>query len=129
LSISLVMVEDSKEIQSAVEDLLGMIGGFEISARLQTEAEGTEWLEQHGSSWDLAVLDLVLRDGSGFNLIRRFKAANEQGRIIVLSDYATPIIKVRCVELGADAVFSKGEVKAFSSYLTIVKGRGFGMPG
>jgi two-component system OmpR family response regulator len=128
LSLSVVVVEDSKEILSVIQDLLHHIGGFKVAAHLQTESEATGWIEQPSPHWDVAMLDLVLREGSGFNLIRRFKSAHPAGRIIVLSDYATPIIKVRCVELGADAVFSKGEVKDFSGYLAKVQDRLSGAP-
>ena len=120
MTISVAMIEDSREIQGLVEDLLCHIGPFEVVGRIATEHEGTVWLD-HNAKWDVAIIDLVLREGSGFNLIRRYREANEQARILVLSDYATTPIKVRCVELGADAVFTKGEMKAFASYMSSYK--------
>lgn len=112
------MIEDSNDIRAVIEDLLGQIGPFEVVGRVATEKEGVAWLEANAPDWDLAIVDLVLREGSGFNLIRRFREANERARILVLSDYATPSsIKVRCVEFGADAVFTKGDIKAFTAYL------------
>ena len=39
----------------------------------------------------------------------------------VLSDYATLNIKLRCVELGADSVFTKGEFKAFVDYVLALR--------
>lgn len=118
MTISVVVVEDSKEILSVLEDLLGHIGPFDVVGRLATESAGTEWLQRHPTGWEVAVLDLVLREGSGFNLIKRYRDANPGARIVVLSDYASPAIRIRCVELGADAVFSKGEIKAFAAYLS-----------
>jgi two-component system, OmpR family, response regulator len=113
------MIEDSKEIVELVQDLLRHVGPFEVVAGLPTEMDGTAWLETADHpKWQVAIIDLVLREGSGFNLIRRYREANENARILVLSDYTTPGIRVRCVELGADAVFSKGEVKAFANYLS-----------
>ena len=118
MTISAVVVEDSKEILGVVEDLLGQIGPYRVIGRIETEMDGTAWAERHGKRFDLAVIDLVLREGSGFNLIKRFRQASPRARILVLSDYATPAIKTRCVEIGADAVFSKGEINAFASYLS-----------
>ena len=118
MTIPVVLVEDSREILAVVEDLLHHIGPLEVIGRLGTEGEATEWLQDNDGYWDLAIVDLVLRDGSGFNLLRRFREANERSRIVVLSDYATTNIKLRCVELGADAVFTKGDIKAFQAYLT-----------
>lgn len=116
MTISVVMIEDSKEIVDVVQQLISQVGPYRVVASLPTETEATDWL-QRGQSFDVAVVDLVLRDGSGFNLLGRLRSANEGARILVLSDYATPGIRVRCVELGADAVFSKGEIRAFASYL------------
>lgn len=120
----MVMVEDSREIISAIEDLLAPDGRFHVIGRNATENEATAWLQDHPTDWDLAVVDLVLRDGSGFNVVRRYREANEGARIVVLSDYATLNIKLRCVELGADAVFTKGEFKAFIAYVSTLRPRG-----
>ncbi|MBC5767285.1 response regulator [Ramlibacter albus] len=124
MTIEMVMVEDSREIISAIEDLLAPDGRFRIVGRNATENEATAWLQEHPHDWDLAVIDLVLRDGSGFNVVRRYREANETARIVVLSDYATLNIKLRCVELGADAVFTKGEFKAFIAYVSSIRPRG-----
>ena len=123
----MVMVEDSREIISVIEDLLAPDGRFHIAGRNATESEAAAWLDEHPHDWDLAVIDLVLRDGSGFNVIRRYRDANENARIVVLSDYATLNIKLRCVELGADAVFTKGEFKAFIAYISAIRPRGAGV--
>jgi DNA-binding NarL/FixJ family response regulator len=118
LAVSVVVVEDSREILSVLEDLLSHIGPYHVVGRLTTEADATEWLTHFEGPWELAVIDLVLREGSGFNLIKRYRDANPEARIVVLSDYATPAIRIRCVEFGADAVFSKGEIKAFAAYIS-----------
>ena len=46
----------------------------------------------------------------------------DAGKVVVLSDYVTPVVKIRCLELGADAVFTKSEIKEFSEYVTTLKG-------
>ncbi|HVZ44256.1 MAG TPA: response regulator [Ramlibacter sp.] len=116
--ISVMMIEDSREILALVADLLEQAGPYEVIGNAATEGEGTNWLQENPGRWDMAIIDLVLRDGSGFNLIRRYRAANEHARILVLSDYATPNIKVRCVEFGADAVFTKADIEGFVNYLS-----------
>jgi DNA-binding response OmpR family regulator len=121
LTISVMMIEDSREILALVTELMSHAGRFDFVGQAATESEGTEWLHDHSGEWDLAVIDLVLRDGSGFNLIRRYRAANEQARIIVLSDYATTNIKLRCVEFGADAVFTKADLKGFMHYVSAMR--------
>jgi two-component system OmpR family response regulator len=116
-----VLVEDSREIGAVVEQIMADAGPYEVVARIATENEGTQWLQDGTHHWDVAVIDLVLREGSGFNLVRRYREAHEKGKILVLSDYATTNIKIRCVEFGADAAFTKGEFKAFADYLSRMK--------
>ena len=117
----MVIVDDSKEIISVIEDLLSPAKQFEVVGRCATEQEATEWVHSAEAPWDVAVIDLVLREGSGFNLLRRFREVHPKGRIVVLSDYATLNIKLRCVELGADSVFTKGEFKAFVDYVLALR--------
>jgi DNA-binding NarL/FixJ family response regulator len=68
---------------------------------------------EHRANWRVAILDLLAQEGSGFGLISRFKRAQPDGKVIVFSEYATPGVKRRCLELGADAAFLKSELAAF----------------
>jgi two-component system OmpR family response regulator len=121
LKVSVFVVEDSKNMQSALVDLLDVLGGFEVLAAVGTETEATDWLYRNRGKWQLATLDLLIDEGSGFNLIRRCKESPDAGRVVVLSDYVTPVIRTRCLELGADAVFTKSEIKEFSEYVMTLK--------
>jgi two-component system OmpR family response regulator len=115
--VPVLMVEDSKNVQQVLADLFHAIGGFRIVACITTEMEATAWLQQHRGDWQLATIDLVLHEGSGFNLIQRCKAAHEGGHVVVLSDFVTPAIEERCRAMGADAVFNKADVKGLTGYL------------
>ena len=111
------MVEDSKPMQSLLTDLLSSVGGFEVIEAAATELAATEWLEAHEGEWHLATLDLVLSDGSGFNLIKRCRDhAARDGKIVVFSDFVMPGIERKCKELGADAVIRKSEYKLLTDY-------------
>jgi DNA-binding NarL/FixJ family response regulator len=122
VTVSVFVVEDSKNMQSALVELLEVLGGFEVLAAVGTETEATDWLYRNRGKWKLATLDLLIDEGSGFNLIRRCKESPDAGKVVVLSDYVTPVVKIRCLELGADAVFTKSEIKEFSEYVTTLKG-------
>jgi DNA-binding NarL/FixJ family response regulator len=121
--IPILVVEDSKNMQAVLDDLFENIGGYEVRARLRTESEATEWLMNNRGRWKLAVIDLILDDGSGFNLIERCVADQDDGALVVLSDFASPAIKQRCLAMGADAVFGKGEGREFANYLDRFKDR------
>lgn len=65
----------------------------------------------------MVTLDLTLPEGSGFNLIARFKKQNPAGKVIVLSDFTTPGAQARYLTLGADVAFNKSDADGLSQYL------------
>jgi DNA-binding NarL/FixJ family response regulator len=115
--IRLLLVEDSHRVQSALLELLEVIGGYELAGRLEGETEATDWIHHHRGQWDLAIVDLILADGSGFNLMKRLKREHPGGRIVVFSEYASQVLKERCISFGAEAVFLKSELQDFVAWL------------
>lgn len=116
-TIQVFLVEDSRNMQSALAELFHVVGGFEIVAAVGTETAATAWLQQSRSHWGLAVVDLMLDEGTGFNLLQRLKAARPAAELVVLSDFVTPAVEARCRALGADAVFRKVDSHGFGKYL------------
>jgi DNA-binding NarL/FixJ family response regulator len=116
VEVRVFLVEDLKSTQGLFQDLFASLDGFRIVAIVATEAEANLWLEEHPNGWDLAVIDLVLEQGTGMGVIPRAKAIPAAGRVVVLSSYATPGVRNHCLRLGADAVFDKGEASEFTRY-------------
>jgi two-component system, OmpR family, response regulator len=66
---------------------------------------------------DLAVVDLFLKQGSGLGVLEACRIRSPRQRVVVLSNYATPDMRQRCTQLGADAVFDKSnEIDALVEY-------------
>ena len=68
----------------------------------------------------MVIVDIFLKQGSGLGVLQ---AANLRGnqsmKLVVLSNYATPDMRRKCVELGADQVFDKSrELEGLISYCT-----------
>jgi two-component system OmpR family response regulator len=118
--LNVFLVEDSDLMQLALTDLLDSIGGFRVVGAAAGESEATQWLFDNEGKWDVVTIDLTLQEGMGFNLIARFKRQKPAGKVVVLSDFVTPAVGARCLELGADAAFSKHDVVAFTEYLEAV---------
>lgn len=108
MPIRVFLVEDCMQVHGVLQDLLSAIGDFAVVHAASTEAEAKLWLEENTGGWDLAVVDLILEQGSGMGVIQRCKASGP-GKVVVLSDYATPGIRRHCERLGAEAVFQKGQ--------------------
>jgi two-component system OmpR family response regulator len=115
------MVEDSRPMQAALRDLLAAVGDFHVAAAWTDETNATEWLADPAHHFDLAIIDLLIEGGSGFNLIGRARDARPGARIIVMSEFVTPAVSDRCKAMGADAVFAKANVRAFGDYLAALE--------
>lgn len=121
--IPVFLVEDSRHMQAALADLFDVVGGFSIVSAVGTETAATAWLQQRRSEWGLAVVDLMLDEGTGFNLLQRLKTARPASPVAVLSDFVTPAVEARCRAMGADAVFRKADTREFSQFLEQLAGR------
>ena len=83
----------------------------------ETESEGTRWLAQNDEYWDLAIIDLFLKEGNGLNILQACRARRPMQKMVVLSNHATNDVRWRCSQLGADAVFDKStEIDALVDY-------------
>jgi DNA-binding NarL/FixJ family response regulator len=117
LAVRVFLVEDLRQMQAVVSDLLNVVGKFEIVATRRTEAEANLWLDEHPGAWDVALVDLILEQGTGMGVLARARAAAPQAQVLVWSDYATPGVRRHCLKLGADAVFQKSQdMHAFMDY-------------
>lgn len=118
MELKVFLVEDQQRMRGLLADLFSSLGGLTVVGAATTEAEAKLWLDEHFDGWDVAVIDLVLDQGSGMDVIRRCKAAEHGGRIVVFSSYATPGVRQHCLDLGADAVFDKSETAGFITWLS-----------
>ena len=61
------------------------------------------------------MVDIFLKSGSGLGVLKA--AARLPTKLVVLSNYATPDMRRKCLELGADRVFDKSnEIDALILY-------------
>ena len=119
MSVDVLLVEDLKNIQTALTQMLQGLGDFRVVATVPTEAEALAWLEQNREGCGLAVIDLVLDQGSGMGVIRRCRETSPAGKVVVFSNFISPGIRAHCLNLGADAAFDKNaELAAFADYCT-----------
>ena len=122
MAVRVFLVDDLKSMQELVRDLLDSVGGFEVVGSAENETSATDWLLRHRGGWDLAIVDLLLGEGSGFTLISRCNKA-PGGAVLVFSDFVTPAVRERCLRLGADGVISKAEFGELRAYLQAFRGR------
>jgi two-component system, OmpR family, response regulator len=111
------IVEDSPTIRENLIETLQELAAVEPVGTAETEYEGKQWLAQNDQYWDLAIVDLFLKEGSGLNILEACRARRPGRKMIVLSNHATNDVRWRCAQLGADAVFDKStEIDALVDY-------------
>lgn len=77
------IVEDNATIRENLIGTLEELASIEPVGFAETEDEGKTWLTERSAQWDLAIVDLFLRQGSGLGCWR-------------LAVHATPIKKWWC---------------------------------
>lgn len=115
--VRVFLVEDMRHLRSVLEDLLHSLGNFTVVGTAGTEAEANFWLEEHPHAWDLLIADLVLDEGTGFGVVKKCRQRRDARKVVVLSDYVTPVIHRHCLALGADAAIPKSDMPAFLDFL------------
>ena len=111
------IVEDNPTIR---ENLIGTLEELACVVAVgiaETENDGKAWLNTKGQEWDLAIVDLFLKQGSGLGVLASCQGRRLNQKVVVLSNYATSDIRQRCAQLGVDAVFDKSnEIDALVDY-------------
>ncbi|WP_093376240.1 response regulator [Variovorax sp. OV329] len=101
------IVEDNATIRENLVGTLEELTRVSAIGHSETEAEARRWLIEHADEWDLTIVDLFLKQGSGLGVLQECMQRRSTQKVVVLSNYATPDIRKRCAQLGADAVFDK----------------------
>jgi len=110
------IVEDNLLIFDNLVSTLKELAGVEVIGHARDEANAVRWIGQR-EPVDLMIVDIYLLSGSGLGVLKAAQEARLPGRRVVLTNRATPDIRQRCVQLGADRVFDKScELEELISY-------------
>ena len=117
MQIKTYVVEDSPTIRDNLIATLEELTGVSSVGTGETEKESVDWLTNSTNAWDLAIVDLFLKQGTGLGVVSACKNRLPTQKMIVYSNYATTAMRQRCLELGADAVFDKStEIEQLLEY-------------
>lgn len=123
MRLKIYLVEDNPRIRDNLVETLEELVGIDVVGTSDTEKEAKAWLLDNPHSWDLAILDLFLKQGSGFGVLVACRDKKPSQKIVVLSNYATAEIRERCAQLGVDAVFDKSnEIDALVEFCMLQSG-------
>ena len=109
------IVEDSPVIRENLVAALEEMAPIDVVGTAEDESGAISWLKDAQHRCDLVVVDIFLKSGSGLGVLKA--AAHLPAKLVVLSNYATPDMRRKCLELGADRVFDKSnEIDALILY-------------
>lgn len=116
MPLAVFVVEDNAELQESLVGTLEELTCVKVVAGATTEEAASRWIAGH-SDWDILLVDLFLKGGSGMRLVQQVQRARPDQKIIVFSNYVNASVRKRCAQLGVDAVFDKStEIDALVDY-------------
>lgn len=120
MPILTILIEDSKTIRDALIPSLAEMVNVQVIAVEDTATGAISALKEHEGTWQLAVVDMFLREGNGLTVLKACSDRRPDQHVVILTNYATEDIRQSCMELGADAIFDKStELEAFFDHCAI----------
>lgn len=119
--IKTFIVEDSALVLRELASELEQRSAISVVASSDSEGDACKTMRVASAAYDLIVIDVFLKEGSGLRVLRDAKVLQAQARVVVLTNYATLDVRKRCISLGADRVFDKSkQLEEFIDYCTAI---------
>lgn len=123
MTIRAYIVDDSSTVRDNLIDTLRELAPVEPVGHSDNEHDARRWLL--ANDWDVAIIDLFLRVGSGMNVLQAVRKQRPGQRVVVLTNHSSRDVRWRCRQLGADAVFDKStELEALVDYCKQLRAAG-----
>jgi two-component system cell cycle response regulator CtrA len=107
-AMRILLIEDDIVAARGIALMLKSSGA--VVDHADTGEEGLELTRHY--DYDIVILDLILPDIEGFEVVRRMRVARNDTPVLILSGLSRPQIKVKSLGLGADDFISKPFDKA-----------------
>jgi two-component system, OmpR family, response regulator len=97
---SILLVDDSRLLTERLLELVGEMADMNAMAPVATESAAIEAV--HSGRPDIVLLDLHLKEGTGFGVLRYINTLQgKRPAVIVLTNYALPQYRREAARLGA----------------------------
>jgi len=104
-SVRVLLVEDSKVLTERLTEAIDQIADVQLIGTAETEAAAVAFAAHEPV--DVIILDLHLRQGTGFGVMRALATTQSKPQIIVLTNYDLPEYKHAAFALGATHFLDK----------------------
>ena len=105
--LNILLVEDSKRLRDLELELLNAHGELEVGAFSDSEGDALALLA--ASTFDVVILDLKLKSGTGFGILRWLAESVERRaeKVIVFTNHVDEDFRRHAAKLGAMHFFDK----------------------
>lgn len=106
--LTVILIEDSPLLRQSLGALLDELAGVAVVGEAADESTALELLQRQQPR--LAIIDLELKTGSGFGVLRAISRAPDHfghPRAVVFSSHGHAVIRERCFALGVERFFDK----------------------
>ena len=104
-SLRVLLAEDSALLAARLSELIRRLPDVELVGTVDSE---TDTLSQVVSATpDVLILDLHLRSGSGFGVLRALTARGRRPKIVILTNFGLPEYRREAEAFGVDAFLDK----------------------
>ena len=119
--LRVALVDDSERIRARLAEMLGEIANVEIAFAADTEGEAVRLMAQ--LEWDVIILDLQLRVGTGLGVLKAMQGlrGSDDRVAMIFTNYGFRQYRERTLSLGADYFFDKS--RDFDALRTAVTDR------
>jgi len=101
--LRVLVVADSQVLAGRLREALATLEQVVVVASVDNEKDATNWVR--ASFVDVIILDLMLKQGSGFGVLRGL--GKHRPVVIVLTNYALPEYRKSALRLGAEHFLNK----------------------
>ena len=124
-NLSVLLVEDSRVLAERLRETLLSVPGVQLAGTVDSEAEAVAALQRH--PFDLVLLDLHLRQGTGFGVLRAIPSDQVRKTVvIVLTNYDLAEYRRAAAALGARHFLDK--LRDFERLPTLLQRIGAELP-
>jgi len=103
--LKVLLVDDSIELLERLVEMLSHVPDLDIVGQATSVADARTLCPKLQA--DLVILDLQLKDGSGFEVLRELKSSQPQTKVIIFTNHPEEQYRRRCTELGVNHFLTK----------------------
>ena len=105
--LRVLLVEDSSLLAARLSELIRRLPDVDLIATVQTESEAVSRI--NAAVPDVLILDLHLRSGSGFGVLRSLarEKVNVRPKVIILTNFGLPEYRREAETFGVEAFLDK----------------------